>query len=39
MARKSRYVAYVKASKKNVKEAKKQEPVKKAPAGVKDERK
>ena len=38
MARKSRYVAYLKASKKNVKETKKQEPVK-APAGVKGERK
>ena len=39
MARKSRYVAYVKASKKNVKEAKEQEHVKKAPASVKGERK
>ena len=39
MARKSRYVAYVKASKKNVKETKEQESLKKAPAGVKGERK
>jgi hypothetical protein len=38
MARKSRYVAYAKVARKNVKGTKKQEPVK-APAGVKGERK
>ena len=38
MARKSRYVAYVKKAKNSVKGVKKREPVK-APAGVKGERK